>query len=447
MGTVSDKLVFLGQTKADIRTAIQNKGVLVPAETTFRNYATKIDDIILGHPEAYVRHHDWLEIRSIADGYNDIFIGLVFIQDVPLNVATIRAYGNYTVDWGDGVTENYNSGVLSEHNYNYANHVGTESDRGYRQAIIKVTPNGSTFTNVGVTTKGPSYIALTGILLDVVMKGVNVNSHIMGGQGGILYHRFLECFEFIGTNKVTNCESWFMNLSGLIKCTLGVSTAVGGYTYFRQMFYYNVSLRELNLVDTINVTNFENAFNSCYSLYNFPAFNFKKATAMASAFQNANIKELTLNIDANAAMTQAFYGCKVKKLTINAPLVLNLVTTFSLATINELILNVGKVTSTGKCFKQTNINTIPAIDLMNHGAFDGETILYSTAQKVLLYNIKNTFSVNGMALGKDALVTLFNNLMTVTVATNITITGTLGASLLTVDDRLIATNKGWTIVG
>jgi hypothetical protein len=45
MGTTAEKLVYLGQTKADIRNAIIAKGVTVPTDTTFRNYATKISEI------------------------------------------------------------------------------------------------------------------------------------------------------------------------------------------------------------------------------------------------------------------------------------------------------------------------------------------------------------------------------------------------------------------
>jgi hypothetical protein len=45
MGTTAEKLTHLSQTKSDIRDAIIAKGVSVPAETTFRDYATKVSDI------------------------------------------------------------------------------------------------------------------------------------------------------------------------------------------------------------------------------------------------------------------------------------------------------------------------------------------------------------------------------------------------------------------
>lgn len=45
MGTISDKLDYLNDTKDAIKTAIVNKGVTVGANDTFRSYATKIGSI------------------------------------------------------------------------------------------------------------------------------------------------------------------------------------------------------------------------------------------------------------------------------------------------------------------------------------------------------------------------------------------------------------------
>ena len=46
MGSISDKLTYLLDTKAAIRQAIQEKGVNVPEEDTFRNYAERIRSIV-----------------------------------------------------------------------------------------------------------------------------------------------------------------------------------------------------------------------------------------------------------------------------------------------------------------------------------------------------------------------------------------------------------------
>lgn len=46
MGTTADKLAYLNDTKTAIKNAIVAKGVAVPDDTTFRQYAEKIGDII-----------------------------------------------------------------------------------------------------------------------------------------------------------------------------------------------------------------------------------------------------------------------------------------------------------------------------------------------------------------------------------------------------------------
>lgn len=48
MGTTADKLAYLNDTKTAIKNAIVAKGVAVPDDTTFRQYAEKIGDIIGG---------------------------------------------------------------------------------------------------------------------------------------------------------------------------------------------------------------------------------------------------------------------------------------------------------------------------------------------------------------------------------------------------------------
>lgn len=45
MGTIADKLTYLGQTKAEIRDAIIAKGVTIPDKMAFREYAGKIREI------------------------------------------------------------------------------------------------------------------------------------------------------------------------------------------------------------------------------------------------------------------------------------------------------------------------------------------------------------------------------------------------------------------
>ncbi len=76
-------------------------------------------------------------------------------------------------------------------------------------------------------------------------------------------------------------------------------------------------------------------------------------------------------------------------------------------------------------------NTLIGLRVSNQAPFDSST----TPQ----------LDVHNTALDRQALVTLFNDLPTVTDGQIIDITGCTGTANLTNDDKAIATNKGWTI--
>lgn len=52
MGSISEKLEYLNETKEEIKTAIKNKGVTVADTDTFRSYADKIDDIVVSKTQS-----------------------------------------------------------------------------------------------------------------------------------------------------------------------------------------------------------------------------------------------------------------------------------------------------------------------------------------------------------------------------------------------------------
>ena len=62
---------------------------------------------------------------------------------------------------------------------------------------------------------------------------------------------------------------------------------------------------------------------------------------------------------------------------------------------------------------------------------------------------RNSVGLQNCQLSKDALVEVFTNLIdrTLTTSATIDITGNWGATALTSADRLIATNKNYTIIG
>ncbi len=67
----------------------------------------------------WVRNPCWLAMPTFTDGEQKI-CGLWAVYDHPLNYVSFSAAGNYTVDWGDGTTNNYSTGTTCTHTYTYS---------------------------------------------------------------------------------------------------------------------------------------------------------------------------------------------------------------------------------------------------------------------------------------------------------------------------------------
>lgn len=99
----------------------------------------------------------------------------------------------------------------------------------------------------------------------------------------------------------------------------------------------------------------------------------------------------------------------------------------------------------------TNLKVIPAFDTSNvtkfaalysgKGIFDGCTSL----EEIHMIGMKASFNISDSTkFTRDALVEILNNLGTVTSSKTLTM-GTDNLNKLTEEDKLIATNKGWTL--
>jgi len=97
----------------------------------------------------------------------------------------------------------------------------------------------------------------------------------------------------------------------------------------------------------------------------------------------------------------------------------------------------------GYCF---SLVSIPALNMSLATNFGYMFFSVTTLKQFKATGVSKSIDFSGCNLSKSALVEIFTNIATVTGQT-ITITGNPGASLLTTQDREIATNKGWTITG
>jgi hypothetical protein len=477
MGSISDKLVYLGETKSQIRDAIQSKGVTVPVNTTFRDYATKIGEITAGTGftgewtqewyesvynstmGAYVRPADWLPIDHLVNVGDQKIVMLVAVFDHNSNFHAFRvttSSGNYRVDWGDGTVTDYASGTNAERNFNYANFSGTESARGYRQAIVTITAVSGNLTVFDANYKHSQTGLQNGYsegYLDIRMSGSEFTTLRFSGGSAISRSMLLERFNYIGTNKLTTLTNVFASC---------------------------YSLRYLNAFDTSNVTAMTSAFASCFSLQTIPMLNTSKVVSFLSFFQSSSSLVTIPMLDTSnvTVMQSTFSGCNAL-LTVpllNTSKCTNMLSMFSTCgslmripllntslvnTMNGMfnsapslieapLLDTSLVTNVTNMFNScTALNIVPALNLNATTSSTDFTSFLSanpSLSKISVSGIKNSFSVNACKLSASALVEIFNNLEVVS-GKSITITSNWGASLLTTQEREIATNKGWTIIG
>jgi hypothetical protein len=153
-------------------------------------------------PEPYIRPVDWLPIDNLVIEGQQKFVGLHAVNEFS-NFVSLSAEGNYTVDWGDGIVENYASGIQAYHEFLWNNHEGTESERGYRQVIVTVTPQiGHNLTNIDLHKKHNK----TGLPLyssgwmDIVMSSPYLESLTISKSSQIIRFDSLESFKILGNN-------------------------------------------------------------------------------------------------------------------------------------------------------------------------------------------------------------------------------------------------------
>lgn len=263
MGTVSDKLAYLQGTKNAIKDAIVSKGVDVPTGTTFREYATKIGNITTGGgtgseiADTWIRPSQWLPLPDNVDGVQKVSI-LNAVFDTDSEFVAFICQGNYTIDWGDGVTENFATGVKAEHKYNYSD-VGLNSDTvatfGYKQCIITITPqSGQNLTDVSFGTyhssigSSAAYDLTTGFL-DVRVNSLSCVNLIIGASNNPVKHTMLE------------------------QCLIGELADIT----LNELFYDCYALQSVTIKDTSNVTSFASMHYNNYSLQKMPTYTFNSA--------------------------------------------------------------------------------------------------------------------------------------------------------------------------
>jgi surface protein len=351
--------------------------------------------------EGWQRPADWLPLPDFSE--EEGFVGLCAVWPDGGNFMAFTVAGAYTVDWGDGTTpENFSSGATAYRVLDYDDYDDLTT-RGYRQAIIKVTPQGAgTITSINLAVKHNQ----SGLVdnystgwLDLTVNGPNLTGLTMGSSGNNVRHRLVEQTTILSLGSVINLTSLFHFCSRLQSVPL-FDTA--GVTNMSNMFTGCASLQSVPLFDTAGVTTMNNMFNSCASLQSVPLFDTSTVTNMSSMFT----------------------GCA------------------SLQSVP--LFDTSIVTAVGAMFSSCfSISSIPAFDL---SAVSSATTNFFNAcpsiSRVQATGINLTVSFTNCKLSGDALDEIYTNLSADGAGKTITVTGNYGTATHT---KSIAEAKGWTV--
>lgn len=265
--------------------------------------------------ESYTRPSEWLTLPSISLNEQVVYILMAVFENGP-NTLAFRVSGNYTVDFGDGNIVNYtsNTGNASDFNRNNIQWSGVSSSTltsyGYRQAIVKITPQaGQTLTVFDINeTQGAPNAYYRSSALDIKMGGTSIATLDVKGN-----HPMLEQFEYIGLNNITNGSSLFSSsyIRKIVQIDCSKMTTM---SYMFGGMPYLVSLP--STLNTSACTNMDSMFGAPKLEY-IPTMDVSKVTNMYRMFyMNSRIREIPVfNSSSCINMYQMFNGCvRLKKI-------------------------------------------------------------------------------------------------------------------------------------
>ena len=247
--------------------------------------------------------------------------------------------------------------------------------------------------------------------------------------------------QYMPTSELQNITT----LKKLLDATKSAASLFSGYlgTTVNELIAYN---------DTSNVADMNNMFNGCSSLTTIPQLDTSKVTNMQSMFYGCSKLTTILQLDTSKVtnMYGTFYNCS--KLTTIPQLDTSKVTAMnsmfngcsSLTTIPQL--DTSKVTTMNSMFYRCSLLTsIPQLDtskVTNMGSmFNG----CSQLKSILMTGMTTDFNISvSTKFETSDLVTILNNLATVTSTKTLTM-GATNLAKLTDEEKAIATNKGWTL--
>ena len=249
-----------------------------------------------------------------------------------------------------------------------------------------------------------------------------------------------------------SCEYLFYNYTGTSVDGLISYADTSNVTNMNNVFYYCRSLTSVPLLDTSKATSMNNMFNNCGSLTAIPQFDTSKVTSMSYMFNGCSKLTSIPQLDTSKVtnMGNLFSGCS--KLTaipqLNMSKVSNMPSMFSKCSSLTTLppLETPNATNMANMFEYcSKLTAIPQLDASKVYNLNNMFRSCSSLKSILMTGMNANFDISASTKFEESdLVTILNNLATVTSTKTLTM-GATNLAKLTDAEKAIATNKGWTL--
>lgn len=201
-----------------------------------------------------------------------------------------------------------------------------------------------------------------------------------------------------------SCNHLFNGYTGTRIDGIFLYSDTSNVTSMNYMFAYSYSLASIPLFDTSSVTSMKGMFYFCQKLTSVPLFDMSSVTDAYEMFSRCTSLITIPQFDTSSLtkMDYMFYQC-------------------------------------------TKLTTIPQLNVSNVTSFSDGFYNCVSLKTILMYGMKANLNISSSTKFEESdLVTILNNLATVTSTQTLTM-GSTNLAKLTDEEKAIATNKGWTL--
>lgn len=401
--SLSNKLDYLEETKAQIKNAIMQKGIQIADTDTFRSYANKISQIKesgnISSDDDWQPELDWRNIEDILDNDTEEYeqkMILLLTDELDDSVkCEIKGFQKYKLS--DGQTIEANTSTLTELEFNTSK--DKECSKGYNTRYVICYSNSANALNVSLPEN----------IIYIILKKIKASVSFLNNK------YFLEGVRINELNMANTSFSSFFKDNVNLKKIEGFpenTNFMSSNKSIMNIFNGCISLKENIVKDFTGKTELNNLFYQCEKINNLDKTIFdENTTNLSSAFMGmTNIKELLFDFSTGTLHTisQAFNGCKKLK-------------------------KIGK------------LNLLNAItQSSNNNVFTGCVSLIDI-EEITNISISLNFSTCTL-LSHLTLLRILNGLVDLTGQDNKTLTlGIVNLNKLTDEEKSIATNKNWIL--